>query len=41
MKKIEEFKEEIINKLIKDVRTYKINYNGIVDNNIINMILED
>ena len=40
-KEIEEFKEIIINKLVKNVRTYKINYNGILDNNIINTILED
>ena len=38
---IEKFKEKIIKKLVKNVRTYRINYNGIVDNNIINMILED
>lgn len=39
-KEVEEFKEKIINKLVKNVRAYKINYNGIVDNNIIT-ILED
>ena len=40
-KEIEQFKEKIIDGLVKNLNTYKLNYNGILDKNIINKILED